>query len=177
LRLFVDIHSNVCGQRYLIENGTIRTENTTISLNDLDFYYSCELRNIIEEPEMFKTEEGQKLLENTFKRKFGDHWRDILDIYNNFNELIDAKELRAMKYVRLIQKLEKISNNEEFRNFYSYLESNVKKIFAESIELARTSGGKTYDQLVKNPDYNAKLSEDDLQKIFTAMIDAIKWLT
>ena len=171
-RIYINIYTDHCGQRYFIESGIVRTENSIVKLSDLDFFYSCQLLNIKEEPELIKTKEGQELIENTFKEKFGINWKKVLEITNGIFRLIDSKELRAIKYVDAVKILKDVSNDKVIQEFYRDLVIRMKKVFAESKTLT-----KTFDQLLKNPDYNEVLCEEDLHKILSCLIDTIYNLT
>jgi hypothetical protein len=167
-RVYIDIHSKACGNDYTIENGVVRTENAMAKLNDLDFHYSCELLNVKENPKMIETDMGRKLMEYTFKEKFGEHWKKVLEITNDIIGLIDSKERRAIKYVDKIVLLKNVSNDRVFQEFYKDLEYRIERVFLES-----PCPVKFRQFLKNNPNYNAELREEDLQKILSCLTDSL----
>ncbi len=118
LRLFIDIHSNRCGQHYMIENSLIRTEDEKSSrLTDIDFYYSCELSNIREDREILKEDYAKGIVDSTLFYSLKDLVKDIdrvIQCYWSIVKLVQAGERNAMTYVELLKKLEDLAGNTKF---------------------------------------------------------------
>ena len=169
-RIYIDLHSKVCGQRYTIENGRIRAENTEVKLNDLDFWYSCEIYNIYEKPELANTREGRKLIEQIISIKLEkldrNRLRDVITYYNHMHELIDEGVKTAMKYVNDLIVLRNLVGDTEF---YRYLEKGFGKVFARRCV-------KKLDQLINMPDYEVQLPDEALREMRKILIDALKHL-
>jgi hypothetical protein len=172
LRLYIDIHSDECGQHYTLEKGLIRTEHYNIPLPDLDFYYSCELSNIRKDRKVVEMSYAESFIDRTLAFVLNESVEDldkVISCYWGMLGLVKAKERRVMRYVNLLSKLEELAGNTKFYNLICDC-MNIEVLKDPNVK-------KNLDQLRKMPDYDALLSEKTLKKIEDCLIDALLYLT